>query len=86
MQQHSSKYSGRRPPPPPPTLGVESKGLNSTFSEHGHVAYQIKCNREYTNIQAHFLSLHSTSTLGFGSNYFFLKVGMLHIKLEGNRA
>ena len=72
--------------PSPLTLGVESKGLNSTFSEHGHVAYQIKWNRECTNIQAHFLSLHSTSTPGLGSNYFSLKVGMLHIKLEGNRA
>ena len=30
------------PPPPPPDPGVGSKGQNSTFSEHGHVAYQIK--------------------------------------------
>ena len=25
----------------PQTLGVRSKGQNSTFSEHGHVAYQL---------------------------------------------
>ena len=28
-------------------LGVGSKGQNSTFSEHGHAAYQIKGNHEY---------------------------------------
>ena len=30
------------PPPPPPRRRVGSKGQHSTFSEHGHVAYQIK--------------------------------------------
>ena len=34
------------PPPHPPTLGMGSIGQNSTFSEHGHVAYQIKGNHE----------------------------------------
>ena len=34
------------PPPPPTTLVMGSLGLNSTFSEHDHVAYQIKCNHE----------------------------------------
>ena len=39
-------------PPPPPlwapplTQGLGSKGQNSTFSEHGHFAYQIKGNHE----------------------------------------
>ena len=35
----------RRPPyhpPRPPTLGIGSKGQNSTFSEHGIKAYQIQ--------------------------------------------
>ena len=32
--------------PPPPTLGMGSIGQNSAFSEHGHVAYQIKWNHE----------------------------------------
>ena len=34
------------PPPHPPVLGMRSIGQNSTFSEHGHVAYQIKRNHE----------------------------------------
>ena len=51
MQQHGSKGFARRPanttkppPPPPLTLGMGSVGQNSTFSEHGHVTYQIKWN------------------------------------------
>ena len=32
------------PPPSRPNPGVESKGQNSSFSEHGHVAFQIKGN------------------------------------------
>ena len=40
MQQHCSKYIA--PPPPTHTLGIGSIGQKSTFSEHGHVAYQIK--------------------------------------------
>ena len=35
MQQNGGKYFARRPPKP---------SQNSTFSEHGHVAYQIKWN------------------------------------------
>ena len=46
----------------PPTLGWGGGG-----SEHGHVAYQIKWNRECSNMQAHFLSLHTLSTPGVGS-------------------
>ena len=44
------------PPPPPPlppsplTLGLGSKGQYSTFSEHVHVAYQIKGNHRFSNI------------------------------------
>ena len=38
------QYFARRPPPP--TLGMGSIGQNSNFSEHGHVAYQIKGNHE----------------------------------------
>ena len=30
------------PPQKPLTLELESKGQNSTFSEHGHIANQIK--------------------------------------------
>ena len=51
--QHGSKYYARRPPPPPPTLEV--KRLNSTFSEHGHIAYKIKGNHECSNMVANIL-------------------------------
>ena len=36
MQQQGSKYFARSPHPPP------LKRSNSTFAEHGRVAYQIK--------------------------------------------
>ena len=78
MQQHGSTYLTHRPPPP----GVDQ---NSTFSVHGHVAYQIKGNDECSIKQANILSLHTPLTPGVGSNVktFFLKVVMLHIKLNG---
>ena len=67
----------------PSTLG--SKGQNTTISEHDHVAYQIKRNDECSNIQAHSLSLHTSSTFWVkGSKHlFFLKEVMLHIKFKG---
>ena len=49
MQQHGNKYFARRPLPDPP---VESKGQNSTFSEHGVCAYQVKENHECSNMVA----------------------------------
>ena len=42
-------------PPLPPTLGLGSKGQNSTISEHGHVAYQIKGNHECCKMVASIL-------------------------------
>ena len=68
-----------------PTLGV---GSNSNFSEHGPFAYQIKWNHERSNMHAHILSLHTLDPwAGVKSqNIFFLKVVMLHIKLEGDGA
>ena len=45
-----------------------SVGQNSTFSEHGHVAYQIKENRECSNMEANILSADPPPpTLGMGS-------------------
>ena len=38
--------------PTPPTLRMGSDGQNSTFSEHGHVAYQIKEDHECSNMVA----------------------------------
>ena len=46
MQQHSSKYL----PAYPTTIGIGSIGQNSTFSEHGLFAYQIKGNHDFSNI------------------------------------
>ena len=66
MQQHGSKYFARRPPIPP-TLGMGSVGQNSTFSEHGHVAYQIKENQECSNMVANNL-LADTPNPGDGVN------------------
>ena len=43
------------PPPPPPTLVMGSAGLKSTFSENGHVTYQVKENHECSNIVANIL-------------------------------
>ena len=48
MQQNGSKYFAGRPPPPTQPLG--SIGQNSTCSEHGPVAYQIK---EESQMQQH---------------------------------
>ena len=60
MQQHGSKHFACRPLPPT-TLGMGSVGQKSTFSEHGHVAYQIKGNDKCSNMQVHILSFHTPS-------------------------
>ena len=63
MQHHGSKYFADRPLPTPYPLTMGSKGQNSTFSEHGHVAYQIKDNHECSNMVANILpSDHHTPT------------------------
>ena len=60
------------------------KKVKIHFSDYGHVAYQIKGNDKCSNMQAHILSFHIPSTLGWGkmSKLFFLKAVMLHIKLK----
>ena len=42
-------------PVDPYPLGMGSKGQNSTFSEHNHGAYQIKCNHKCSNMIANIL-------------------------------
>ena len=53
--------------PTPLILGLGSKGQNSTLSENGHVAYQIKGNHECSNIVANILPADPTPTLEMGS-------------------
>ena len=88
MQQHSV----RRPPPPhththiltqtPTTLG--SKSQNSTFSEHGHVAYQIKGNHECSMVKN--ILTADPGLWGWGQKVTIQLMQnkvMLHIKLKG---
>ena len=51
MQQHGSNYFALRPLPflSPLIMGMGSVGQNSTFSELGHVGYEIKENQECRN-------------------------------------
>ena len=67
MQQHGSKQFVHRPTLP--TLGVGSKGHSSTFSEYGHVSYQIKGNVACSNMVANILPAnpHPFPTLRVGS-------------------
>ena len=53
MQQHGSKYFAHRSPDP----GDGLIGQNSTVSEHGHAAYQIKGNHECSNMVAQIMLL-----------------------------
>ena len=52
MQQHGSKYFACRLHL---TLRMWSGGQNTTLSEHGHVAYQIKENQECSIMVANIL-------------------------------
>ena len=61
------------------------RGQNLTFSEYGHVAYQIKADDAGSNMVANILPTDTPSTQGVGAKvklYIFLKVVMLHIKLK----
>ena len=58
------------------TLGVSSRAQNSTISEYGHVAYQIKGNFESSNMVAnslpadpHFLTLEIGSKFNLFSEH-----------------
>ena len=48
-------YPHTPPPQTHTTLGMGSKGQNSTFAEYGHVAYQIKWNQICSNLVANIL-------------------------------
>ena len=49
-----------------PAAGITLAYLKSTFSEYGHVAYQIKEKEAYNNM-LNILSLHTPLTLPQGS-------------------
>ena len=66
MQQHGSKYFAFRPPPQ--TLGIELVGQNSTFSQHSHVAYQIKEKHEWSYMVANILPADPFPDPGDGVN------------------
>ena len=64
-----------------------SVGHNSTFSEHGHVAYQIKENQECSNMVANIMpadppspSIRTGLIVKFQLFHYMV---MLHIKLKG---
>ena len=77
MQQHGSTYFACSPPTYP-TLGMGSVGHNSTFSEHGHVAYQMKKKiTKCSNMVANILPAMGS----IGQNLSFSE--HVHVKLNG---
>ena len=61
------------------------RGQTSTFSEYGHVAYQIKGNDACSNMVANSVPVHIFSIPEVGSKVktLFLRVAVIHIKLKG---
>ena len=89
MQNHAKIYFACRPPPHVPG-GVGSIGQNSTFSEHGHVAYQIKENHDCTNMAAAMFWPHIPipPTLGMksiGQNSTFSEHGHVAYQIKWNQ-
>ena len=76
MQQHGSKCFASNLPFDP---GYSGKMSKVTFSEHGHVAYQIKGNH---SILLQDLPL-TQGLVSKGLNSTFQNIVMLHIKLKG---
>ena len=69
--------------PPRPTFG--SKGQNSTFSEYGHVEYQIKWDHECSNMVAIILPADPPSTQGVKRlNPTFSEHGHVAYQIKGN--
>ena len=68
--------------PPPPDLEVENKGLNSTFLEHGNVAYQIKGNHECSAMVFAHRTPYPGDEVRRSKVNFSQNMVMLHIKLK----
>ena len=84
MQRHGSNYFAIDPHP---TLGMGSVGQNSTFSEHGHVAYQVKENHECSIMNARRPPIPSR-TIGMGSvgqNLTILEHCHVAYQIKGNQ-
>ena len=81
MRQHGSKYFAHRLPS---TLGIGSVGQHSTFSDHGHVAYQIKENHECINMVGNILPEDPLRPWEWGQVKIQLLQNMviLHVKLK----
>ena len=93
MQQHGSKHFSCRPPYPSPLHpGEGSIGQNSTFLEHGHVAYIklkgiTKCSNMVANVLPADRPLSPMMTLGNGvkrSKFNFSEHGHVAYQIEGN--
>ena len=74
----------------PLTLGKGPKGQISTFSEHGHVVYQIKGNRVCSNMVANILPASPlpvplTLVRSIGPNSTFSEHGYFVYQIKGNR-
>ena len=59
--------------------------IKLTFSEYGHVAYQIKGNEAYNYMLANDKPLDRSLTPG-GSKVIFFLFCKLHVELNGNEA
>ena len=76
-------------PPPSPNPGDGVISQNSTFSEHGHVAYQLKGITKCSSIVAIFLPTDPPPPTTIGRRgqevkiQLFQNMVMLHIKLKG---
>ena len=64
---------------------MRSKGQNSTFSEHGHVAYQIKGNHKCSNIVVNIFPKHPNPGDGsIGQVSTFSEHGHFAYQINGN--
>ena len=96
MQQHGSKYFARSPPHDPRGWGKKVKfNFVRTWSEHGHVAYQIKGHYECSNMVANILLAERKPPLppppppepgsgSTGQNSTFSKFGHVAYTVKGN--
>ena len=86
MKQHGNKFFVHPSTPPPHVPRDESKGQKSTFSEHGHIAYQIKGHHE-CNMVATCLLAKPFLTLGMrsiGQNSTFSGNGHVAYQIKWN--